>query len=128
MVIPVPPMHKRKISGIVHDESASGKTVFIEPAEVVQTNNRMRELQMEERREIIRILTSVANELRPHIDMILAACEVVAELDFIHAKAMYAGDGAPSGDGVVSRVPSGAVAVVARSEQGNSAAGHHTVG
>ncbi len=75
MVIPVPPMHKRKISGIVHDESASGKTVFIEPAEVVQTNNRMRELQMEERREIIRILTSVANELRPHIDMILAACE-----------------------------------------------------
>ena len=92
MVIPVPPMHKRKISGIVHDESASGKTVFIEPAEVVQTNNRMRELQMEERREIIRILTSVANELRPHIDMILAACEVVAELDFIHAKAMYAID------------------------------------
>ena len=76
----------------MHDESASGKTVFIEPAEVVQTNNRMRELQMEERREIIRILTSVANELRPHIDMILAACEVVAELDFIHAKAMYAID------------------------------------
>jgi DNA mismatch repair protein MutS2 len=90
MVIPVSPMHKRKISGIVHDESASGKTVFIEPAEVVQTNNHLRELQMEERREIVRVLTSVANELRPHIDSILGACTIAATLDFIHAKAKYA--------------------------------------
>ena len=92
MVIPVSPMHKRKISGIVHDESASGKTVFIEPAEVVQTNNRLRELQMEERREIARILTGVADELRPNIGEILRALAIVAELDFIHAKARYAID------------------------------------
>ncbi|MDE7389258.1 MAG: Smr/MutS family protein [Muribaculaceae bacterium] len=92
MVIPVSPMHKRKISGIVHDESASGKTVFIEPAEVVQTNNRLRELQMEERREITRILTAVADELRPNISAMLRSLAVAASLDFIHAKALYARD------------------------------------
>ncbi len=90
MVIPVSPMHKRRISGIVHDESASGKTVFIEPAEVVQTNNRLRELQMEERREITRILIGVADELRPNIPDLTLGLSVVAELDFIHAKALYA--------------------------------------
>ena len=57
LVIPVAPGLKRKIKGIVHDESASGKTVFIEPAEVVEANNRVRELEGDERREIIRILT-----------------------------------------------------------------------
>lgn len=90
MVIPVSPMHKRKIPGIVHDESASGKTVFIEPAEVVQSNNRLRELQIEERREIARILTTLTNELRPHIPAIINSCAVATELDFIHAKALYA--------------------------------------
>ena len=90
MVIPVLPMHKRKIQGIVHDESASGKTVFIEPAEVVQTNNRLRELQMDERREIARILMALTAELRPYIPAILDSCAVAAELDFIHAKALYA--------------------------------------
>ena len=63
LVIPVMPAFKRKIRGIVHDESASGKTVFIEPAEVVEANNRIRELESEERREIIRILTSFSDEL-----------------------------------------------------------------
>ncbi len=90
MVIPVASMNKRKIQGIVHDESASGKTVFIEPAEVVQTNNRLRELQMEERREIARILTELTSEIRPHIPAILDSCSVAATLDFIHAKALYA--------------------------------------
>lgn len=90
MVIPVSPMHKRKIQGIVHDESASGKTVFIEPAEVVQTNNRLRELQMDERREVARILTALTAELRPHIPAILDSLDIAAELDFIHAKALYA--------------------------------------
>lgn len=52
LVIPIAPMNKRRISGIVHDESASGKTVYIEPAEVVEANNRLRELQMDERREV----------------------------------------------------------------------------
>lgn len=90
MVIPVSPMNKRKVNGIVHDESASGKTVFIEPAEVVQTNNRLRELQIEERREIARILLALTAELRPHIPAILDSCLVAAKLDFIQAKALYA--------------------------------------
>ena len=67
LVIPVAPALKRKIRGIVHDESASGKTVFIEPAEVVEANNRIRELENEERREIIRILTEFSIQLRPAI-------------------------------------------------------------
>ena len=90
LVIPVSPMHKRQIQGIVHDESASGKTVFIEPAEVVEANNLTRELQMEEHREIIRILTSIADSLRPSIPSILIAAGIIYHLDFIQAKAMYA--------------------------------------
>lgn len=90
LVIPVAPMHKRKLSGIVHDESASGKTVFIEPAEVVEVNNRIRELQIEEQREIMRILVSAADEIRPFIDDIIATAEAFGMIDFIHAKALYA--------------------------------------
>ena len=70
LVIPVAPSYKRKIKGIVHDESASGKTIFIEPAEVVEANNRVRELENEERREIVRILTAFTDQLRPFIDEI----------------------------------------------------------
>lgn len=92
LVIPVSPMYKRKINGIVHDESASGKTVFIEPAEIVEANNRVRELQMDERREITRILTSIADEMRPHIDEMLVSYSVLGEFDFIHAKALFALD------------------------------------
>lgn len=91
-VIPVPPMNKRKIPGIVHDESASGKTYFIEPAEVVETSNRMRELQLEERREVMRILVVLANTLRPALPELLDCYEVLALFDFIHAKARYAGE------------------------------------
>ena len=90
LVIPVPPMHKRRIQGIVHDESASGKTVFIEPAEVVEANNLTRELQMEEHREIIRILTVIADSLRPSIPAIIQAAGIIYHLDFIQAKALYA--------------------------------------
>lgn len=90
LVIPVAPTHKRRIQGIVHDESASGKTVFIEPAEVVEANNRIRELQIEEQREIIRILVSAADVIRPHIDEIIATAAIFGEIDFIHAKAVYA--------------------------------------
>lgn len=90
LVIPVPQMHKRQIQGIVHDESASGKTVFIEPAEVVEANNLTRELQMEEHREIIRILTSIADSLRPSIPAIIEAAGIIYHLDFIQAKALYA--------------------------------------
>ena len=90
LVIPVAPSYKRKIRGIVHDESASGKTIFIEPAEVVEANNRVRELENEERREITRILTSFTDELRPAIDEIIYSYEFLAEIDFIRAKALFA--------------------------------------
>lgn len=92
LVLPVAPMHKRRINGIVHDESASGKTYFIEPAEMVEANNRIRELQIEERREITRILKEIASALRPDIEAILDSMAIVAEIDFIHAKALYAID------------------------------------
>ncbi len=90
LVLPVSPMHKRRIQGIVHDESASGKTFFVEPAEVVEVNNRIRELQMDERREIARILAALTNEMRPHIDDMLHSAAVLGHLDFIRAKARYA--------------------------------------
>lgn len=90
LVIPVAPALKRKIKGIVHDESASGKTVFIEPAEVVEANNRVRELEGDERREIIRILTTFSDELRPFIPDVLLSYEFLAEIDFIRAKALLA--------------------------------------
>lgn len=90
LVIPVAPGLKRKIKGIVHDESASGKTVFIEPAEVVEANNRIRELEGDERREIIRILTEFSNTLRPSIPEILQSYEFLAEIDFIRAKSHFA--------------------------------------
>lgn len=90
LVIPVAPMYKRKISGIVHDESASGKTFFIEPAEIVEANNRLRELGIDERREIIRILTALADIIRPEIDTLLDGFGMLGVFDFIHAKALYA--------------------------------------
>lgn len=86
LVIPVAPGLKRKIKGIVHDESSTGKTVFIEPAEVVEANNRIRELEGEERREIIRILTDFSITVRPQVPAILQSYEFLAEIDFIRAK------------------------------------------
>ena len=90
LVIPVAPALKRKIRGIVHDESATGKTVFIEPAEVVEANNRIRELEGEERKEIIRILTDFSSLLRPQIADILSSYDFLAWIDFIRAKAYLA--------------------------------------
>lgn len=90
MVLPVSPMYKRKIGGIVHDESASGKTVFVEPAEVVEVNNRVRELQIQEHREIVKILIAVATEIRRYIPDIISTSEVMGYVDFIHAKALFA--------------------------------------
>ena len=89
LVIPVDPSHKRRIRGIVHDESASGKTVYIEPAEVVEANNRIRELENEERREIIRILTNFTDYLRPFLPDLLEAYEFLGWIDFIRAKAKF---------------------------------------
>lgn len=90
LVIPVSPMHKRKVRGIVHDESASGKTVFIEPEEIVEANNRIRETEAEIAREIIRILTAVTDLIRPHTDQLLATYDVLGQIDFIRAKALFA--------------------------------------
>lgn len=90
LVIPVMPAHKRKIKGIIHDESASGKTVFIEPAEVVEANNRIRELESEERREIVKILTEFSDIIRPHIDDMIYSYLFMGEIDLIRAKAMFA--------------------------------------
>lgn len=90
LVIPIVPTMKRKIKGIVHDESASGKTLFVEPTEVVEANNRVRELEAEERREIIRILNEIAKIIRPHVPQILASYKLLAQIDMIRAKAELA--------------------------------------
>ena len=90
LMIPVAPGLKRKINGIVHDESATGKTVFIEPAEVVETNNKVRELEAAERREIIRILTVFSDELRPHVQEVLDSYQFLAKIDLVYAKAEMA--------------------------------------
>ena len=90
LMIPVAQAFKRKIKGIVHDESATGKTVFIEPEVVVEANNRIRELEGEEKREIIRILTEFTNLIRPLAPDILQSYEFLADIDFIRAKALFA--------------------------------------
>jgi len=90
LVIPVPPAHKRKIRGIVHDESATGKTVFIEPDVAVEINNRIRELLADEKREIIKILTLITNEIRPYSDQLTEAFDFLGTIDFIRAKALLA--------------------------------------
>ena len=90
LVIPVAPQVKRRINGIVHDESATGKTVFIEPTEVVEANNKVRELEAAERREIIRILTMFTDEVRPHAKEILDSYQLLAAIDLIQAKAQWA--------------------------------------
>lgn len=87
LVLPVAPGLKRKIRGIVHDESASGKTVFIEPEEVVEANNRIRELEADERREVTRILIAFTDSIRPEITSILESYAFMAQIDFIRAKA-----------------------------------------
>lgn len=92
LVIPVAPSLKRKIGGIVHDESATGKTVFIEPTEVVEANNRIRELEAEERREIIKILRETAKEIRPYSDDILMSYGFLGDIDLIRSKALLAED------------------------------------
>jgi len=90
LVIPVSPAFKRKVNGIVHDESATGKTVFIEPTQVVEANNRLRELEGEERREIIRILVEFTNFVRPHSEEIFASQYFLGWIDFLRAKALFA--------------------------------------
>jgi DNA mismatch repair protein MutS2 len=87
-VIPVNAYDKRKLKGLIHDQSASGKTVYIEPAEIVEINNEIIELEYEERREIVRILTAFADNIRPYIDDLIDSNNFMGEIDFIRAKAL----------------------------------------
>ena len=89
LVIPVAPALKRKIKGIIHDESATGKTVFIEPAAVVDANNRIRELKAAERREVIRILQNLSAEIRPHVPDMLGSLHFLAHVDYLRALATF---------------------------------------
>lgn len=89
-VIPVPASNKRRINGIVHDESATGRTAYIEPTEVVELNNEIRELEIAEIREIIKILVAFTDSIRPYIDDLLATYDFLGIIDFIRAKALFA--------------------------------------
>jgi len=89
MVIPLATEYKRRIKGFIHDTSASGQTVYIEPEEVLEMNNEIRELEYEERREIVRILTSLTDKVRPHIPDLKKVYSFLGIIDFIRAKAQF---------------------------------------
>ncbi|MDX8340484.1 Smr/MutS family protein [Draconibacterium sp. IB214405] len=89
-VIPVAAANKRKLKGIVYDESATGKTSYVEPNEIVEMNNEIRELEYAERREIIKILTNFANDIRPYLEELAYSYDFLGEMDFIRAKALLA--------------------------------------
>lgn len=88
--IPILAENKRKLKGFIHDESSSGQTVYIEPEEVFNLNNRLRDLEFEKRREIIRILVALTDELRPHGSLIVSYHGFLTKLDFVRAKALFA--------------------------------------
>ena len=90
MVIPIAAEHKRKIKGFVHDESDTGKTVFLEPTEALEANNEIRELESAEKREIVRILMELTNQMRPHVPILRKAYTFLGIIDFIRAKARLA--------------------------------------
>jgi len=90
LVIPLASTHKRKIPGFLHDESATGQTVYIEPAEIFEINNEIRELEYAERREIVRILTAFAETLRPGIDDLIRCYGFLGQIDFLRAKGLFA--------------------------------------
>ena len=90
LCIPVPAQFKRRLKGFIHDESATGQTVFIEPTEVFDANNELKDLLNAERREIIRILTEIANEIRASIPNIIIGVDFLGVIDFIRAKALFA--------------------------------------
>ncbi len=90
LVIPVPASNKRKLQGVIHDESSTGQTVYIEPTEVFELNNLIRELELAEKREIIRILVQFADFLRPSIDELVRSYDFLGRIDYIHAKTLFA--------------------------------------
>src|ERR1700743_906704 len=92
LCIPLLAENKRKLKGFIHDESASGQTVYMEPEEVFSLNNRIRDLEFERRREIIKILTALTAELRPYVPLLLSYHSQLTKLDFVRAKALFAID------------------------------------
>lgn len=90
LCIPVLAENKRKLKGFIHDESSSGQTVYIEPEEVFQLNNIVRDLEFEKRREIIRLLVGLTTELRPYVPLLLSYHGLLTKLDFVRAKALFA--------------------------------------
>ena len=92
MLIPVNAANKKRIPGFIYDESATGKTAFIEPAEVVELDNQIKELKFSEQREILRILLEFTDFLRPYIPELLDAARFLGEIDFLMAKAQVALD------------------------------------
>ncbi|MEN7548726.1 endonuclease MutS2 [Rapidithrix thailandica] len=90
MVIPVYAEHKRHVKGLVHDASSTGQTLYIEPEELLNLNNEIKDLQIRERREIVKILTKLTNTLRPHLESLSKANYYLGMLDFIRAKARFA--------------------------------------
>ncbi|WP_262248996.1 endonuclease MutS2 [Parapedobacter soli] len=92
LCIPVLAEHKRRIKGWIHDESATGQTAYIEPEEVFHLNNKVRDLEFDMRREIVRILTALTDEIRPHVPLLIDYHRLLAKVDFVRAKAMFAID------------------------------------
>lgn len=92
VVIPILAEHKRRMKGFIMDESATGQTVFMEPAEVLEANNEIRDLEHEEKREVIRILTSLTNLFRNQLQPLRQAYRFLAQIDFIRAKAKFSLD------------------------------------
>ncbi len=91
-VIPVAAANKRKLNGFIHDESATGKTFYVEPVEVVELNNELRELEYAERREIVRILTEFTESIRPDAELIAASGDYLAHIDMLRAKGRWASE------------------------------------
>ncbi len=91
-VIPVSASNKRKLNGFIHDESATGRTFYVEPVEVIELNNELRELQYAERREIVRILTEFTEQLRPDAELLAAAGDYLADIDLYRAKGRWASE------------------------------------
>lgn len=92
LCIPLLAENKRKLKGFIHDESASGQTVYMEPEEVFTLNNTIRDLEFERRREIVKILTQLTDELRPYVPLLLSYHSLLTKLDFVRAKALFAID------------------------------------
>ena len=91
-VIPVAAANKRKLQGFIHDESATGRTFYVEPVEVVEINNELRELEYAERREIVRILTEFTEAIRPDAGLIADSGDYLAEIDMLRAKGRWASE------------------------------------